>query len=101
MKLRVLAHDIGGIFIGGRDIVLDTNFQYRDNAAMKLTFIADGSANHRDHYDEIELGFNPAIATLKGPDTTVLSHMNTLTMRDLLIEVFQPSMEVQMNHYQI
>ena len=43
------AHDVGVDSFGAGDIALDTNFQYGDNAAIRINFHSDSLANHRDH----------------------------------------------------
>ena len=65
------AHDVGVDSFGAGDIALDTNFQYGDNAAIRINFHSDSLANHRDHYDGNRVGFNPTMTLEVSPDTTV------------------------------
>ena len=65
------AHDVGIDSFGAADIALDTNFQLKNGAALRINLHSDSLANHRDHYDGNRVGFNPTMTLKVSPETTV------------------------------
>ena len=65
------AHDVGIDSFGAADIALDTNFQLKNGAALRINLHSDSLANHRDHYDGNRVGFNPTMTLKVNPETTV------------------------------